>query len=389
MHSADKITDILEEIEDENEERAVNAKELAYFYKSRNFEKVILEKNVVTGNDKNLMIELEAMNAKFHTTLERNITGNKILAPLRKLSWKIRTKMFRPMFYEQNEINQHTVASLNELNRMRCEYELEISHLRDAISRFNTQNQLLSDKVNKLEEMMNYLDLPLDGGLTAIEYEKFENEFRGSEEVIKERLQVYLPYYRTTTAPVLEIGSGRGEFLEIMKENNIEAKGVDIFYPFVQKCNDKGLDVIYGNGVKYLAEAKDDSLGGIFAAQVIEHISNQDLILLCKHAYRTLQKGRFVILETPNPMCLSIYTNAFYIDPSHRRPIHPIYIEYIMKMIGFEEVHILYTEHSRVEDELPQIKGGNIENVEEINAAVKRLSDKLYGSQDYAVIAMK
>ena len=88
-------------------------------------------------------------------------------------------------------------------------------------------------------------------------------------------------------------------------------------------------------------------------------------------------------------MSLSIYTNAFYIDPSHRRPISPIYMEYIMKMIGFRDVHIMYTDHSRVDDELPPIKGGNIENVDEINAAVKRLSEKLYGSQDYAVIALK
>lgn len=389
MRTSDKLEDILNDIEDPNEEKTINANELAYFYKSRNFEKVILEKNAVTGNDKNLMIELEAMNAKYQTTLERTHTGNKIFALMRKISWKVRTKMFRPMFYEQNIINQHTVASLNELNRMRCEYELEISHLRSSIAKFNTQNQLLSDKVNKLEEMMNYLDLPLDGGLTAIEYEEFENQFRGPEEVIKERLQVYLPYYRTATAPVLDIGCGRGEFLEMMRDNNVEAKGIDIFYPFVQKCKDKGLKCSYGNGIKYIAEAKDDSLGGIFAGQVIEHISNQDLILLCKHAYRTLQEGRFVILETPNPMCLSIYTNAFYIDPSHRRPISPIYMEYIMKMIGFRDVHIMYTDHSRVDDELPPIKGGNIENVDEINAAVKRLSEKLYGSQDYAVIAMK
>ena len=113
MRTSDKLEDILNDIEDPNEEKTINANELAYFYKSRNFEKVILEKNAVTGNDKNLMIELEAMNAKYQTTLERTHTGNKIVALMRKISWKVRTKMFRPMFYEQNIINQHTVASLN------------------------------------------------------------------------------------------------------------------------------------------------------------------------------------------------------------------------------------------------------------------------------------
>ena len=127
MNTGNKVSEILNDIGDEDYNRTADAKALAFFYNSRGFEKVVLEKNAVTGDDMDLRIELEAVNAHFHTTLERRHLGNKVAAFIRKWSWKIRCKLFRPMFYEQNEINGHIVASLNELNRMRGEVEMELS----------------------------------------------------------------------------------------------------------------------------------------------------------------------------------------------------------------------------------------------------------------------
>lgn len=389
MNTGNKVSEILNDIGDEDYTRTADAKALAFFYNSRGFEKVVLEKNAVTGDDMDLRIELEAVNAHFHTTLERRHLGNKVAAFIRKWSWKIRCKLFRPMFYEQNEINGHIVASLNELNRMRGEVEMELSNLRNCVAKFNTQNQYLAERINRLQELADYLDIPMSSGLTDVEYEQFENNFRGSTEKIKERMKMYVPYFKDASDLVLDIGCGRGEFLELMRENDIKSKGVDIFEPFVSRCKDNGLDVVSGNGLGFLAGAKDDSLGGIFAAHVIEHVASQDLVLLCKNALRVVKKGGYVIFETPNPMCLSIYTDAFYIDPSHRRPVHPLYIEYIMRMVGFEDVKIVYIDKSRAGDGIPEIKGEGIENLDEVNEAIKKMSDKIYGCQDFAVVARK
>lgn len=223
---------------------------------------------------------------------------------------------------------------------------------------------------------------------TQIDYFKFQNDFRGTRALIAERQSMYLPYFQECKEPVLDIGCGRGEFLRILKEQNIPSFGIDMYPEYVVEGELHGLDVRQGDGIAFLKNA-DMCFGGIFAAQLIEHISFAQLQDLCFFAYEKLVSGGYLILETPNPTCLAMFTSNFYIDPTHVKPVHPLLLAYILREAGFSEVQTIYTDASHAGKPLPLINSDEIRNLEEVNHAIEQVSNLLYGSLDYAVIAKK
>ena len=220
----------------------------------------------------------------------------------------------------------------------------------------------------------------------SIDYFDFENHFRGSIDSIKKSQEFYLKYFRDKKN-VVDIGCGRGEFLSLLKDNGISAKGVDIYPPYVDYCNMKGLSAVCGDGSQFLSGL--DCVDGIFVGQVVEHLEVHEIIRLCNTAYEKLSSGGCIVIETPNPTSLAIYTNAFYIDPSHVKPVHPLTMKYYLEKAGFRNIEIIYTETSRADCGIPELKVQNAEQLDEFNKSMKRVSELLFGSQDYAVIAVK
>ncbi len=219
----------------------------------------------------------------------------------------------------------------------------------------------------------------------AIEYFDFENHFRGSIEHVKEVQRQYLPYF-SGKQHVLDLGCGRGEFLLLMQENGIPAEGVDIYAPYVDYCTMKGLKAACEDGIAYLGQMAQ--VDGIFVGQVVEHLTPEQILLLCNTAYEKLSEGGCLIIETPNPTSLSIYTNAFYIDPSHVKPVHPLTMQYYLEKAGFRQTELLYTESSRPANTIPPLRCAG-ENIEEFNTAMQQVAQMLYGCQDYAIAAVK
>lgn len=288
-----------------------------------------------------------------------------------------------------------------------CEAQLEVRsrEISEKIERIDRQSDAFSASVAKtilaykrkqelpldrpaVQPANAAADTPKEDAYTVLDYFQFQNHFRGSRALIAERQSMYLPYFENCAEPVVDIGCGRGEFLRILKEARVPAFGVDLYPEYLIEGELNDLDIRQGDGIAFLKNT-DQRFGGIFAAQLIEHISFAQLQELCQAAFEKLVPGGYLILETPNPTCLAVYTHSFYIDPTHQKPVHPLLLTYVLQQIGFRDVQTVYTEASRTGESLPRIDGDGIRNLEEVNQAIGRVSELLYGSQDYAVIAKK
>ena len=316
------------------------------------------------------------------------------------------------------------------LSGRQSEYNANVIHgmnlLRDQIIELQRQNEELTFKYSLLEAkekatqmmldsyMMNLshalTNLPLTGDNLSeaprkenistqddaeskdyyedLDYFKFQNKFRGSSDVILDHMRIYKPYFENAKGTVLDFGCGRGEFLQLMKELGVPAVGIDSYSEYVALGKLKGVDIRQGDAVEYLRNT-EESFGGIFVGQVVEHIGFPNIVKLCKLAYEKLQPGGYLVMETPNAACLAIYTNSFYLDPTHQTPVHPLLLQYVAQEVGFSNVDILYTEGSRCPESIPSIQSDAITNLEEVNTALHQVSEKLFGSMDYAIIARK
>lgn len=240
------------------------------------------------------------------------------------------------------------------------------------------------DNVDKHEGVATAV--PESDPYLSIDYFDFENRFRGSREHVKNVQEIYLPFFKNCKN-VVDLGCGRGEFVELLLENGIGVKGVDLYMPYVEYCKMQNLPVEQGDALVYLKG--QEKVDGIFLGQVVEHLSIAQTIELCHIAYNKLEVGGYLIMETPNPTSLAIYTESFYMDPSHNRPIHPKTLQYIAEKQGFSEVKILFTESSRLPYHIPKLAEHGEGRAHEFDLAMERVADMLFGSQDYAIIAKK
>ncbi|HEV3334148.1 MAG TPA: class I SAM-dependent methyltransferase [Bryobacteraceae bacterium] len=227
------------------------------------------------------------------------------------------------------------------LERMRMEYERLIhAELRIVRQRAQFGQPPLPD--GRGSETLTEPRPSESGGSLPFDYTRFAERFRGSEEYVKQGQQFYLPYFAGRKS-VLDIGCGRGEFLEMMTAAGVPARGIDLSEESVALCRQKGLDSQVADLFPYLAELPEGSLDGIFCSQVIEHLPPDRLPELVRLAASRLARDGVIALETPNPECLAIFATHFYIDPTHTRPVpHPLLVFYLEEFgIGGIEVRKL------------------------------------------------
>src|SRR5262249_31917377 len=158
-------------------------------------------------------------------------------------------------------------------------------------------------------------------------YVAFEDQFRGTREDIKKRCRVYLPIIQDAGVgademPILDLGCGRGEWLELLQDEGLQARGLDINPLLVEACRKRGLEVVEGDMIAFLRTLPDASVGGITGFHIIEHVPLEILINVLDETVRVLKPGGLAIFETPNPQNILVGSCNFYIDPTHRRPLH-------------------------------------------------------------------
>ena len=220
-------------------------------------------------------------------------------------------------------------------------------------------------------------------------YERFEEVFRGANTEIEKRLEVYLPDvegFADGSAPILDLGSGRGEWLQLLRRMKVPAYGVDISERFVASAVADGLDVRESDALTALAACDAGSLAGVTAFQLVEHMEPTVVRRLLDLAYAAVAPGGVVILETPNPTNLRVGAGSFYRDPTHLRPVHPDLLSFLVSESGFVGVETRFLN--------PMAEFGDpLDSEGTLGAAARQhlrdLRWALYGPQDYAVVARK
>lgn len=174
-------------------------------------------------------------------------------------------------------------------------------------------------------------------------YRAFEDAYRGERAVIKQRLRAYAPFLDTlATLPgagakpaALDLGCGRGEWLELLGEHGLGARGVDLDAGMLAACYERGLQAEQADAVSALRACADNSLALVSAFHLVEHIPFEVLQQLIAEALRALQPGGLLIMETPNPENLSVGATSFYLDPSHEKPLPPLLLGFLADYAGF------------------------------------------------------
>lgn len=251
-----------------------------------------------------------------------------------------------------------------ELERARLEYETVIQ----SELRLLRQKASLARTVEQVVERA-----PAE--FANVDWLKFAEKFRGSEDAIHVRQKMYAERFREH-APLLDLGCGRGEMLEVFREAGIAARGVDAHDDSIALCRSRGLDVEQADLFAYVSALPDHSLGGAVCCQVVEHLPPARVPELLAAVSRKLRPGGLLAIETPNPECLAIFSSHFYIDPTHRHPIPPVLAAFYLEEAGFGLIEIKRL--SPAIDSMPALA--------ELPEAFRQ---QFFGSLDYAAFGVK
>ncbi len=285
----------------------------------------------------------------------KRIAGPLITFARRSLMWLLRW-WIRAITDQQDRVNKLVLAALQDLDaRSGTRLEARLARL-EAEWRKRREHE----------------------GAANLHWVYFAARFGGSEEQIREHDLTFAPIFRGRRR-VLDVGSGRGTFLEVAREQAIGAYGIEPDARLAQLCRDKGLEVHEVDAEEHLRSLADRSIDGVFARHVAEHIEPGALVEILRQCRRVLAPGAPIVMITPNVATLTVGAHTFWRDPSHRRPIPPELFEFLLLVEGFVDVRVQTYERSetRLSEDLPE--GAARENA-------RLLNETLFGDRDYAVI---
>jgi 2-polyprenyl-3-methyl-5-hydroxy-6-metoxy-1,4-benzoquinol methylase len=289
---------------------------------------------------------------------------------------------------------QHYASIVARSTTLLTEVALSIAH------EFNTKVlQQLDDLQLRLAEQKRTLNR-LDSDLLEMrsrvaastvdpwyQEDHFTAKFRGSSDELRARYES-LADVLVGQSPVVDIGFGRGEFIDLLVERGVEARGVEPDPLLVESARARGLDVVQGYAVQYLRGLPAHSLGGLVMIQVVEHLPPQQLIDLVEQAGEKIRSGGKVVIETINPMSLYAYARAFWLDPDHSRPVHPAFLEFLFREAGFQDVYVEWRSPVPDDERLEKVSGDD-DTTDAVNRNFERIESLVFAPQDYALIATR
>jgi len=258
----------------------------------------------------------------------------------------------------------------DDLARVRAEYEALIHNELRVV-----RQKMALSKVVEQPAASAPVAAAAPARFESIDWLRFADRFRGSEEAVRARQQVYGERLRGAT-DVLDVGCGRGELLEVLRAAGASVRGIDLSAECVAICRGKGLAAEQADLFTYLATLPDETLGGLVCCQVVEHLPPERLPEFIRLGHAKLGRGGRIAIETPNPECLAIFASHFYIDPTHRHPIPPALMSFYLEEAGFGSIEILRLAPA-------------IDSMPSLGELPEAFRNDFFGALDYAAFATK
>ena len=264
-------------------------------------------------------------------------------------------------------------------------------HLRALEGKVGHAHERVSEGDQHLKALDNSIQLARrrsgqsDSDLLKLDnwYQDLQALHRGAPEAVLEVQKSYTAHFNErawlqAAGPVVDLGCGRGEWLSLLAQEGWMTRGVDSSEEAVREARERGLDVELGDLVEFLETCPENSLSGVTAFQVIEHLPFGRIMALMHTAFRALIPGGILLLDTPNPENLQVSTYSFWLDPTHRHPIPPPLIMDLSYHVGFRDGSVL--RKNPFPQWREQERGTSLEG---------EVAYRLYGPQDYALLAYK
>jgi len=324
-----------------------------------------------------------------------------VLLPVKKVLRKLMRWYVEPFAADQRAFNDSALKLVDQLFE---EVDALFGHLGrvegELAERREDARRLgeLEERLTRVERRPAAAGAPVAATVAAQpaaaalpDYFAFESRMRGQTADIRERQRAYLDDFRAA-APVLDLGCGRGEFLALLRDEGIEACGVDADADMVAFARGEGLEVEQADALAYLDARADGELGGIFLAQVVEHLPPPALVRLLELAHAKLREGGVLVAETINPLS-PIALRNYFADLTHAQPLVPETLALLAEQAGFRQVETRFLNEPPAEERLREVE---LPPEAELDAArealaqnVRRLNDQLFGPLDYAIVARR
>jgi SAM-dependent methyltransferase len=287
---------------------------------------------------------------------------------------------------DHDQLRQHIEEVSRRIDEQRRDIAYAQVRLDRVFDRGSTQPVPAAAEPTAVDESNNMASLDAF-------YVAFEDHFRGTRELIRARAREHLPVVRdacarTGAARILDIGCGRGEWLELLAEEGLSAYGVDLNAMMVAQCRVIGLDVHDVEALTHLRQLPADSLAAVTGFHIVEHVPFRVLVALFDECLRVLRPGGIVLFETPNPENLTVGACTFYMDPSHLHPLPPALLDYLAVARGFASSQIHRLNKHRIEDNLPDVDPA-LPGAAVLERLLGLSRQYLFSAPDYAVVARK
>lgn len=305
--------------------------------------------------------------------LYRRMTGMPVIGPLLALPLSLyRLPAMR------RQLQHHLTDSLQQLHQHSAALDRQQQQLHQHGTALDRQQQKLHQYGTALDRQQQQLQEDASRAVPAEIYRYLQDQFRGSRDELEKRLLTYVPLFQNLPpypwdVPLVDLGSGRGEWLDLLARNAVPARGVDSNIEMINHCRQQRLDVVASGALEYLKGFSDNVVPAITSFHLVEHLTPPILVELLRECFRVLRPGGLLLFETPNPENYQVSSYYFHLDPTHLRPLPPPLSTHLVHALGFDRIRVIRAAAADTSQLF----------------ADPRLNDLFCVSMDYAVAAYK